>query len=123
MVTAPSPVSLLTLAIVMSAQTDEAAQAANGITTRVVPDGGGDASYSMLESTELSADGAFLGGSLFFEVDEEFNLQFSRRGSDSLRLRVRVVEIERGDEPGMWVEFVALGDAERKSLTELIGDK
>ena len=108
------------MAMMMSVTIDDAVQAAHRVTTTVVPDGDGDACYSMLESTELSTEGGFLGGNLFFEVDEEFTVQFSRSGADSLRVRVRVVEIERGDEPGMWVEFVGVGEVERKRLAELI---
>ncbi len=105
--------------MMMSAKTDQAEPAVNGITTKVVH--GGDSSYSMLEATELTADGGFVGGALFFEVGEEFTLQVSRGGADGLRVRARVVEIERGDEPGMWVEFFGLGDVDRKQLAELIG--
>ena len=64
----------------------------------------------MLEPTELTTDGGFLGGDLFFEVDEEFTVQVARANAEALCVRARVVEIERGDEPGMWVEFVGLGD-------------
>ena len=104
----------------MSAKSDGAAQAANGVTTTVVPDDSSDATYSMLEPTALTTDGGFLAGSLFFEVHEEFTLQVSRANVETLRVRVRVVEIERGEEPGMWVEFVGMDDVERRHLAELI---
>jgi len=123
MVTAPSLGSLPPQAMMMSATTDQAAPAANGVTTTVIADGDDGGGYLMLESSELSEDGGFLGGNIFFEVAEEFTLQLSRSGADSMRVRVRVVEIERGDEPGMWVEFVDVGDVERKKLGELIASK
>lgn len=106
----------------MGAKSNEAARAGNGVRTAVVIDDG-DAGYAMLEPTELTCDGGFLGGHLFFEVAEEFALRVSGPGNESMRLRVRVVEIERGAAPGMWVEFVGLDDEERKRLAGIIGDR
>lgn len=104
----------------MSAKSDQAAAAVDHLTTMVVTDGSGDAGYSMLEPTEVSADGAFLGGELFFEVNEQFTLRISRGNTDPVRVRVRVVEIERGDQPGMWVEFVELSDSDKQRLADLV---
>lgn len=107
----------------MSANTDQAAAVVNRVTTAVVVDGSGDGGYAMLEPTELSAEGGFLGGKLFFEVNEQFTLRISRGDADPVRVRVRVVELERGDEPGMWVEFVDLADGERERISDLIAAK
>jgi hypothetical protein len=82
--------------------------------------GAGDTtSYAMFEARDVSVEGAFLVGQLFFEVDETFTLKLSSAGNASVTVEERVKRLELDDQPGMAVAFTGLGDAERKALDEL----
>lgn len=80
------------------------------------PKGDGDAAaYSMFEAREISANGAFLVGSLFLELNEEFTVELAL-GGGQVRARAKVAAIARGDLPGMTVEFSDLSDGDRALL-------
>jgi len=76
-------------------------------------------SYAMFQIADLGGDSLFLAGPIFFERGEEFTVELSRAGRDSLRLRARVVGIERGARPGMTVELRDLGEGQRKALADM----
>ncbi|HUH03664.1 MAG TPA: PilZ domain-containing protein [Kofleriaceae bacterium] len=75
--------------------------------------------YAMFELGQLSAAGAFLIGSVFFERGEEFLVQLRQGTVAPIRVRARVVEHTRTPDPGMTIEFINLTDAERSALSAL----
>ncbi len=92
----------------------------SAVTAAVVDSTDADApSYAMFRIADLGGDTLFLAGPIFFEQGEEFTVELSRAGRDSLRLRARVVGIERGARPGMTVELRNLGETQRKALADL----
>ncbi len=76
-------------------------------------------SYAMFQIADLGDETAFLAGPIFFERGEEFTVELTRAGHEPLRVRARVVGIERGARPGMTVELRDLGEAQRKALSQL----
>ena len=93
----------------------------DGVVARIIADGGdGEASYAMFEVRDISPNGAFLAGTLFLELSEEFTIELSL-GDTSLRTRVRVTALEQGEVPGMVVVFSALSDSHRALLEERAG--
>lgn len=72
--------------------------------------------YGMFALQRLTAEGAFLVGAIFFERGEEFTVELSGGGRDSLRLRAKVVSHERTPVAGMVVTFHGVTEADRKVL-------
>lgn len=79
----------------------------------------GESTYAMFELRELSPTGAFLAGALLLEMNEDLELDLSLDDGVPMRVRARVVRVERGDIPGMEVAFSELGDGDRKRLEGL----
>ena len=93
---------------------------ANGTKVAVVADGGGHA-HTMFDAQDITLDGAFLAGALFLEVDEVFEVELSFDDSQTIRAKVRVERVEKGEKPGMAVSFAELSDSDRKLLASKLG--
>lgn len=78
--------------------------------------------YRMFEATELSAQGAFFAGTVWFERGEELDIELAMPGGRSMRLRARVTGLERGARPGMRVSFAELSDEDRKRLEDQLAN-
>jgi hypothetical protein len=83
----------------------------------VVGNGESNSTYAMFEAQELTAEGAFLHGEVFLEVDEEFAVRFSL-GDDSVYATAKVVSLDH-NKPGMNVSF-AMNDEDKKKLTSTL---
>ena len=79
----------------------------------------GESTYALFEMRELSPTGAFLAGALLLEMNEDLELDLTLGDGAPVRVRARVVRLERGDVPGMEVAFSELGDEVRKRLEGL----
>lgn len=85
----------------------------DAVKVAVVGNGASNSSYLMFEAAELTADGAFLSGDVFLEVDEEFAVRLSF-GDDSVDATARVISLDHG-KPGMNVTF-AMSEEDKKKL-------
>lgn len=72
--------------------------------------------YPMFEVRDLRPEGALLQASLFLEVGEVVVIELSLGNGQAVRACARVVALERGDHPGMRVEFVELAESDRELM-------
>ncbi len=78
--------------------------------------------YAMFGVRELTAQGAFLVGPFFLEVDEVFTVKLAPEGGSAVQLEARVVALRDGAEgepAGMSVALFPADDAARARLDEL----
>jgi hypothetical protein len=92
---------------------------AHALAAAVVWSGDGAAkTYPAFATLRSHARGGFLAGRLFLEVEEEVELELSAGGAVVGRARVRVVEIVRGEQPGMVVALVEADEAVRARIAQ-----
>jgi hypothetical protein len=95
------------------------APAAGPSASLVLAGGDGDERlYPVFDALRRHADGLFLAGPLFLERDEEAELEV-HLADGRVRTRVRIVELVRGDQPGMVVALLA-DDATTARITAAI---
>jgi hypothetical protein len=87
--------------------------------TLVAQTGDGESTYAMFGVRELSAEGAFLEGALWLELNEELEVELSGGNEAPVRVRARVVRLERGDVPGMEVTFPNPSDRDRTRIESM----
>lgn len=80
---------------------------------------GGECTYAMFEVRALSAEGAFLEGALWLEPNEELEVELAAGNEAPVRVRARVVRLERGDVPGMEVAFSSPSDSDRTRIERM----
>jgi hypothetical protein len=105
----------------VSDSADRAPAASPRVEVGVIGAGQGDGegqAYQMFDLVRLDERRAFLGGPLLFELGEELLLEL-RRGADRVRVRARVVRVERGDGAGVEVELVGVGAGEQPVLARM----
>lgn len=79
----------------------------------------------LFESADLSTGGTFLRSELLLEEGEALSLQFHVPGEPRpLNAQARVAWVRRfpkdGEEPGMGVEFLSMGDEDRAVLAQFL---
>ncbi len=94
----------------------------NGIPTAAVVAGDKPSSYGMFEAQELTAQGAFLVGSLLLELHELVTIELTLVDGSSVRVKARVERVEQGENPGVRVAFTEQGDESRDKLTSAAGE-
>jgi len=95
----------------------------NGAIRARIVGGAGKTSYDMYEAQDVSLKGAFLAGPLFLEVDEEFIVELAFADDANVRVRAKVMAIERDSKIGISIGFPALTNRERRKLeAKLNGD-
>ena len=105
-----------------SNQQNKPAPAVTDAVSASIVGAGGSGEYAMFVASTLSANGAFLRGDVFLEVEEEFTVELAR-GEASVRVRARVESLERGDAPGMTVTFVGVSSDARNTITNDLAAK
>jgi hypothetical protein len=80
-------------------------------------DGGAPAAtYLMYDARDVGTAGAFFHGALLLEPDEQVLVQLTFGDGSSLRVQARVERVQEGEDAGMAVSFVELGEADRAVL-------
>ena len=77
---------------------------------------GAGAAYPLFDTACATAGGIFLAGPYFLEVDEEATLEF-HLSDGAVRARARVIEVRRGEQPGMVVALVDTDEATSTRIT------
>lgn len=79
----------------------------------------GESTYAMFELRALSVEGAFLAGALWLELNEDLEVELAAGNEVPVRVRARVVRLERGDAPGMEVAFSSPSDSDRRRIERM----
>ncbi len=79
----------------------------------------------ILDSKDLSENGAFVSSEILFEIGEELKLEFVIPGTKrTIRARGRVVRVNRANDsglgPGMGIEFLDLSEQDRRALAAFV---
>lgn len=79
--------------------------------------------HVQFDTRDLSTSGAFLKSSSLLEIGEELGLEFQLDGGKAVRVRAKVVRVERKPPTGMGISFTGLDGEAQAALKTFMAAK